>query len=177
MTEAWAAVAEVMTSLQTSEWVPMKINVQIIFSLSHFLIRESAPPDALFRANKMQFPNLWQRLRQNKLTCFALKTINGPFPASYIFTLVFSTVNNKYFHYVIFTDDWIRTADLCYWERPLCQLSHSHCTKMFSVPSQVHFTTFLLYWNACPTHGNVDLELDTLIVSKSCYHKINFRVA
>ena len=27
----------------------------------------------------------------------------------------------------IFVNDWIRTADLWYQKRPLCQLSHNHC--------------------------------------------------
>ena len=30
-----------------------------------------------------------------------------------------------------FADDWIQTADLWYWKRPLYQLSHNHCPKQY----------------------------------------------
>ena len=31
--------------------------------------------------------------------------------------------------YIIFVDDWIRTADLWYQKQPLHQLSHNHCPE------------------------------------------------
>ena len=34
-------------------------------------------------------------------------------------------MSNKYI--IFFADDWIQTADLWYWKRPLYQLSHNHC--------------------------------------------------
>ena len=32
----------------------------------------------------------------------------------------------------MFADDWIRTADLWHWKRPLYQLSHNHFPVFFS---------------------------------------------
>ena len=32
-----------------------------------------------------------------------------------------------------FADDWIWTADLWYWKRPLCQLSHNHYPKIKAI--------------------------------------------
>ena len=36
---------------------------------------------------------------------------------------------------VNFTNDWIQTADLWYWKRPLYQLSHNHCPISYFVLS------------------------------------------
>ena len=58
---------------------------------------------------------------------FTLLFQNGPFPASFFFIFVFSTVNSKYVKFKNLADDWIQTADLWYWKQPLCQLSHNHC--------------------------------------------------
>ena len=57
---------------------------------------------------------------------------NGPFPASFFFIFVFSiqlTVNKCSIN---FADDWIWTADLWYWKRPVYQLSYTTTAHIFS---------------------------------------------
>ena len=61
----------------------------------------------------------------------------GPFPASFFF-FVFSTVNSKYDHNKVFADDWIRTEDLWYWKKPLCQLPN---TKIIFVRQKILLKT------------------------------------
>ena len=63
----------------------------------------------------------------------------------FFFILVFSiqlTVNvqNKFL-----ADDWIRTADLWNWKRPLYQLSHYHCPK------------YCLHYATITKHSNLKL--------------------
>ena len=54
---------------------------------------------------------------------------NGPFPAALFFNFVFS---------IQLTVDWIRTADLWCWKRPLYQLSHNHGKKNnLALPSMI----------------------------------------
>ena len=48
-------------------------------------------------------------------------------PGLFIFIFVFSIQLTVYNCSINFADDWIWTADLWYWKRPLCQLSHNHC--------------------------------------------------
>ena len=56
---------------------------------------------------------------------------NGPFPTSFCLFFIFSIqLTAKWI--LIFADDWIRTADLRNWKRPLYQLSHN----------SAHFITF-----------------------------------
>ena len=55
--------------------------------------------------------------------------LNGPFLASFsLFSSFQYTVDSKQI-YVIFADDWIRTADLWYHKWPLYQLTHNHCPR------------------------------------------------
>ena len=59
--------------------------------------------------------------------------IFGPFPASFFFIFAVSiqlTVNKCSIN---LANDWIRTADLWYRKRPLCQLSHNHCPIIFAI--------------------------------------------
>ena len=41
----------------------------------------------------------------------------------------FNTVDSEYVHYKKIADDWIRTADLWYRERPHSQLCHNYCSQ------------------------------------------------
>ena len=50
---------------------------------------------------------------------------NGPFSAS-IFAFTFSTVITADLFIIKNSHNWIRTTDLLYQKRPLCQLSHTH---------------------------------------------------
>ena len=79
-------------------------------------------------AHRMTFPSIsWPTLLR-KLFFFK----NGPFPASFIFIFVFSiqlTVNKCSIN---FADDWIQTADLWHWKRPLYQLSHTTTALRYS---------------------------------------------
>ena len=63
----------------------------------------------------------------------------------FLFIFVFSTVNSKCNQCKNLADDWIRTADLWYQKRPLCQLSHNHCLSVsfflsirFSLSTELH---------------------------------------
>ena len=43
----------------------------------------------------------------------------------FFFFRLFNTVDSKQMFNINFADDWIRSADLWYWKRPLYQLSHT----------------------------------------------------
>ena len=82
----------------------------------------------LLMANPNKLKTLGFKGKLVWLLFFFLK--NGPPTASFCFIFVFSiqlTVNKQMFNIFIFADDWIRTADLWNWKRPLYQLSHNHC--------------------------------------------------
>ena len=70
---------------------------------------------------------------------------HGPFPASFSFRL-FDTVDTE----LNFADEFIRTADLWYRKRPLCQLSHNHC------PRQLCYSNNCKIWYYC---SNFELKL------------------
>ena len=53
--------------------------------------------------------------------------LNGPFPASFFYFRFSSQLTAHKCSMQKFADDWIRTADLWCWKRPLYQLSPSHC--------------------------------------------------
>ena len=54
---------------------------------------------------------------------------NGPFPSSFLFIFIFSTVHSKCI-FINFADGWVQTADLCWWmienKRPLLFLKTIH---------------------------------------------------
>ena len=53
--------------------------------------------------------------------------LNGPFPASFFYFRFSSQLTAHKCSMQKFADDWIRTADLWCWKRPLYQLSYKHC--------------------------------------------------
>ena len=62
--------------------------------------------------------------------CYA-NVKNGPFAASLLlYFRIFNTVDSNQSSLYFFADDWIRTADLWYWKRPLYQLCHDHCPML-----------------------------------------------
>ena len=64
------------------------------------------------------FCGVWRSL------CF----LNGPFTASFSLFSSFQQLTVNMF-IINFTIGWIRTTDLWYWKRPLCQLSHNQCPQ------------------------------------------------
>ena len=73
--------------------------------------------------NQSSFSLQTAQVRPIQITFFKK---NGPFPASfYLFSSFQYTVDSKQMSNNLFADDWIRTADLWYWKRPLYQLSHT----------------------------------------------------
>ena len=83
----------------------------------------------------------------------------GPFPASFFFIFVFSI---QLIVHINFADDWIRTADLWFWKRPLYQLRHNHfprghkvfeankkckhCKMIFSSPLPLYLPSSITMW-------------------------------
>ena len=64
----------------------------------------------------------------------------GPFPASFFFIFVFSTVNSKYVHYKI---SLMTGFDLWYRKRTLCQRGHNHCPPEMYFPIKSWRHTYL----------------------------------
>ena len=90
---------------------------------------------------RILFKCFWARDRPNLLTTRKIFFIYALFgvhkwraffkkwaiPCIFFFIFVFSIQLTVNIQYNIFADEWIQTADLWIWKRPLYQLSHHHC--------------------------------------------------
>ena len=65
---------------------------------------------------------------------------------------LFHTIESTQMFNINFADDWIRTLDLWYRKRPLCQLSHNHC------PSTGNMLTSNTDAEASAKMGHFDFE-------------------
>ena len=98
---------------------------------------------------------------------------NGPFPTS------FSLFSSLYYSWweIKFVNDWIRTADLWYWRRPLYQLRHNHkhfpCRKFVCL-----WTTGFCRW-ASPSAPLVHCKIErgvNFVMASSQYRFISQKI-
>ena len=90
----------------------------------------------------------------------------------FLYFCLFNTVDSKQMFYKNFDNDWIQTADLWYWKRPLYQLSHNHCPYSVSL---ILFQFLILVSNflyLCHTLSNLLLPFKSLSLSLSHTHKV-----